>query len=164
MDYLSPIRSELKLKILLKLLSGDKRISELRLDGETRDTTILHVLEEFGDLNLTTKTQGLYKLTPLGIIEAISLKEFILTTEVVEKFKEFWLSHNLDNIPAHLIQNLGSLKDSQLVRAQASGTRHRSPNIHGNYEVFQKNKGDISHISPRLHILVWTNARAGMYN
>lgn len=120
LDYLSPIRSELKLKILLTLLNGEKKISELRLDAETRDTTILHVLEEFGDLNLTTKSQGLYKLSPLGIIEAKSLKEFILTTEVIEKFKTFWLSHNVDDIPAHLLQNIGALKDSQLVRTQAS--------------------------------------------
>ena len=120
MDYLSPIRSELKLKILLKLLNGKKKISELRLDGESRDTTILHILEEFGELNLTTKTQGLYRLSPLGIIEAKILKEFISTTEVVEKFKDFWLTHNVDDIPAHLLQNIGALKDAQLVRTQAS--------------------------------------------
>ena len=120
LDYLSPIRSELKLKILLNLLNGEKKISELRLDAETRDTTILHVLEEFGDLNLTTKNQGLYKLSPLGIIEAKSIKEFILTTEVIEKFKVFWLSHNVDDIPANLLQNIGALKDSQLVCTQAS--------------------------------------------
>ena len=147
MDYLSPIRSELKLKILLKLLSGDKRISELRLDGETRDTTILHILEEFGDLNLTTKTQGLYKLTPLGIIEAISLKEFILTTEVVEKFKEFWLSHNVDDIPSHLIQNLGALKDSQLVRAQASELGI----VHQTFMETMKSSKKIKGISPIFH-------------
>ena len=120
LDYLSPIRSELKLKILLKLLNGEKKISELRLDAATRDTTILHVLEEFGDLNLTTKSQGLYKLSPLGIIEAEILKEFISATEVVEKFKDFWLTHNVDDIPAHLLQNMGALKDAQLVRTQAS--------------------------------------------
>jgi predicted transcriptional regulator len=120
MDYLSPLRSELKLKILLSLLNGEKKISELRFDAATRDTTILHVLEEFGDLNLTTKTQGLYKLSPLGKIEAKILKEFISTTEVIEKFKDFWFSHNIDDIPLFLLQNLGALKDAELVRTQAS--------------------------------------------
>jgi predicted transcriptional regulator len=120
MDYLSPLRSELKLKILLSLLNGEKKISELRIDAEAGDTTILHVLEELGDLSLTTKAQGLYKLSPLGIIEAKILKEFISTAEVVEKFKDFWLTHNVDYIPAHLLQNIGSLKDAQLVRTQAS--------------------------------------------
>ncbi len=119
MDYLSPLRSELKLKILLSLLNGEKKISELRFDAETRDTTILHVLQEFADLNLTTKAQGQYKLSTLGIIEAKILKEFISTGEVVEKFKDFWLSHNVDDIPDHLLQNLGALKDSQLVKTKA---------------------------------------------
>jgi predicted transcriptional regulator len=147
LDYLSPIRSELKLKILLNLLNGEKKISELRFDAETRDTTILHVLEEFGDLNLTTKNQGLYKLTPLGIIEAKSLKEFILTTEVIEKFKVFWLSHNIDDIPAHLLQNIGALKDSQLVCTQASelGIVHKTF-----MEAIKKSK-KIKGISPIFH-------------
>jgi predicted transcriptional regulator len=120
LDILTTLRSELKLKILLSLLNGEKKISDLRFDAETRDTTILHVLQEFGDLNLTTKTQGLYKLSPLGIIEAKILKEFISTGEVVEKFKDFWLSHNVDDIPAYLLQSLGALKDAKLVRTHAS--------------------------------------------
>jgi predicted transcriptional regulator len=120
LDYLSPLRSELKLKILLSLLNGERRIAELRSDVETRDTTILHVLEEFGDLNLTTKTQGVYRLTSLGMIEAKIFKEYISTTEVIEKFKDFWLSHNVDDIPAHLLLNMGALKDALLVRTEAS--------------------------------------------
>ena len=119
-EYFSPIRSELKLSILLKLLDGEKKISELRLDSKTRDTTILHVLEEFGDLNLTTKSQGIYKLTPLGVIEAKNFKEFVSSTEVIGKFKEFWASHNVDDIPEYLIQNIGALKHSELVCTKAS--------------------------------------------
>jgi predicted transcriptional regulator len=147
LDYLSPIRSELKLKILLKLLNGEKKISELRLDGETRDTTILHVLEEFGDLNLITKNQGLYKLSPLGIIEAKSLKGFILTTEVIEKFKTFWLSHNLDDIPTYLLQNIGALKDSQLVCTQASELGI----VHQTFMEAIKTSKKIKGISPIFH-------------
>jgi predicted transcriptional regulator len=120
LDYLSPLRSELKLKILMSLLNGKRKISELRSDVETRDTTILHVLEEFGDLNLITKTQGAYELTTLGTIEAKILKEHISTAKVIEKFKDFWLSHNIDDIPANLLQNMGALKDAQLVRTEAS--------------------------------------------
>ena len=119
MDIWSPLRSELKLKILLSLLNGGKKISDLRFDAETRDTTILHVLQEFGDLNLTTKTQGLYKLSSLGIIVAKNINEFLSTGEVIEKFRDFWLSHNVDDIPAYLLQCIGALKDAQLVRTQA---------------------------------------------
>lgn len=116
MDYLSPLRSELKMKILLSLLNGERKISDLRSDVETRDTTILHVLEEFGELDLTIKAQGVYKLTPLGVIEAKIFREYLSTTEVIEKFKDFWLLHNVADIPSHLLQNIGALSDAQLVR------------------------------------------------
>jgi len=120
LDYLSPLRSELKMKILLSLLCGERKISELRSNVETRDTTILHVLEEFGDLNLTVKSQGVYKLTPLGVIEAKIFKECLSTADVIEKFKDFWLSHNVADIPSHLLLNIGSLSDALLVRTEAT--------------------------------------------
>ena len=108
------------MKILLSLLSGERKISELKSDVETRDTTILHILEEFGDLNLTVKSQGVYKLTPLGVIEAKIFKEYISTTEVIEKFKDFWLSHNVADIPTHLLLNIGALSDALLIRTEAT--------------------------------------------
>jgi predicted transcriptional regulator len=120
LDYLSPLRSELKLKILLSLLNGERKIADLRSEVETRDTTILHVLEEFDDLNLIAKNQGFYTLTPLGIIEAKIFKDYIATTEVIEKFKDFWLLHDITDIPVHLLQNMGALKDAQLVRTDAT--------------------------------------------
>jgi predicted transcriptional regulator len=120
LDYLSPLRSELKLKILLSLLNGERKIAELRTHVETRDTTILHILEEFGDLNLTTKTQGLYKLSSLGIMEAKIFKEFISTVEVIEKYSDFWLSHNIEDIPTPSLQNMGALKNAHLVRTESS--------------------------------------------
>ena len=128
LGYLSPFRSELKLKILLSLLGGERKIADLRYDVETRDTTILHILEEFGDLNLITKEQGVYRLSPLGLIEAKILKEYTSTFEVIEKFKDFWLSHNVDDIPSHLLLNLGALSDATLVRTEASelGVVHKT--------------------------------------
>jgi predicted transcriptional regulator len=128
LDYLSPLRSELKLKILLALLNGEKKIAELKDDVEIRDTTILHILEEFGDLNLTTKTQGIYGLSSLGIMEAKIFRAQISTIEVIDKFKDFWLTHNIADIPEHLLLNLGALKDATIVRTAASelGVVHKT--------------------------------------
>jgi predicted transcriptional regulator len=120
LDYLSPLKSELKLKILLSLLKGERKIAELRADVESRDTTILHVLEEFGDLDLITKSQGVYRLSSLGLFETKILKDFISTIEVIEKFKDFWLLHNVADIPSHLLLNIGALSDALLVRTEAT--------------------------------------------
>ncbi len=47
MEYRALFRSELKQEILLRLLKGDKRLSELKAELESTETTILHVLKEF---------------------------------------------------------------------------------------------------------------------
>lgn len=121
MDYLSPIRSELKVKTMLSLLKGERKLADLRADiTETRDTTILHILEECESLNLITKTKGIYILTSLGLIEAQIIKEYIATIEAIEKFKDFWLLHKITAIPAKLMLNLGALENSELVQTQAS--------------------------------------------
>jgi predicted transcriptional regulator len=147
LDYLSPLRSELKLKILLNLLNGEKKIADLRADVETRDTTILHILEEFGDLNLITKEQGIYKLSPLGLIEAKIFKEYLLTSKVMEKFKDFWLLHNIADISPCLLLNLNALADSLLIRNEASkiGVVHKTF-----LETFKQSKW-FKGISPVFH-------------
>jgi predicted transcriptional regulator len=120
MDYLSLLRSELKQKILLSLLKGGKKLSELKAEVETTETTILHVLKEFEKLELTSKTSGTYCLSPLGFIEAQICRELYNATEAMEKFKEFWLTHQVQPIPSSSILKIGYLKDSILVKSESS--------------------------------------------
>ena len=147
MDYLSPLRSELRLKILLSLLSGERKIADLRSDVETRDTTILHILEEFGDLGLTTKSQGVYRLSSLGLLETKVFKELISTTEVIEKFKDFWLSHNVADIPTFLLLNLGALSNATIFRIEATDLNL----VHEKIVNILKSSKKIKGISPVFH-------------
>jgi predicted transcriptional regulator len=117
-DYLSPIRSELKQKIIVNLLEGEKKLSELKSGIDGKETSILHVLKEFENLKLTTKTSGTYSLTSLGIIEAQIFQDVVSTAKVIEKFKEFWLNHNVQPIPRQLISRLGALKESVVVHSE----------------------------------------------
>ena len=120
MDHFAPVRSDLKLKILLSLLNGEKKISELTADVQTRETSILHVLKEFESLNLTTKSGGIYKLTSLGLLNAQISKEWYTASEVAEEFKDFWLLHDISDIPPHLMLRLGALKNSSLIKTETS--------------------------------------------
>jgi predicted transcriptional regulator len=148
MDYLSPIRSELKQKIILKLLEGEKKLAELRSGIDGRETSILHVLKEFENLNLTTKTKGAYSLTPLGIIEAQIFQDVVSTTEVIEKFKEFWLNHNIKPIPPQLISRLGALKESVLVHTEKT----QLGQVYINFIQILMTSKKVSGISPIFHL------------
>jgi predicted transcriptional regulator len=119
-EYRALVRSDLKQKILFSLLRGDKKLSELKADVDSTETTILHVLKEFEKLSLTTKNLGVYCLTPLGQIEAQICKQCFQATEVMEKFKDFWLTHDVTFIPANLTSRLGSLQEATLVKTESS--------------------------------------------
>ncbi len=117
LDYLAPLRSELKLSILLSLLDGNKKLAELKDEIKTRETSILHVLKEFESLSLTVKSSGIYSLTSLGLIEAQICKSYYSTVEVLEKFKDFWLLHDIKPIPPSLMFKMGDLIDSTLIHS-----------------------------------------------
>jgi predicted transcriptional regulator len=118
MDYLGPLKSDLKQQILLSLLMGDKKIGEIHADVKSSETTILHIIKEFENLNLTTKLSGTYQLTSLGLLEAQMCKNASKTANVIEKFKDFWLPHDITAIPPNLAIRLGALCDSTLIRAE----------------------------------------------
>jgi predicted transcriptional regulator len=120
MNYRAIIRSELKQNILLSLLEGSKRLSELKTDVQTTETTVLHVLKEFENLGLTTKLAGVYSLSSLGLMYGSICYEFTDSTDVLEKFKDFWLNHDVEAIPSNFMLTLGSLKDSSLVKTESS--------------------------------------------
>jgi predicted transcriptional regulator len=120
LDYGSPLRTELKRKILLSLLEKERKIAELKSCVGARETSILHVLEEFQRLNLLAKTEGTYRLSSLGVIEAIICRECFSTVEVIKKFKDFWLHHDLAGIPTNLLLTVGALEDSILIRSEPS--------------------------------------------
>ncbi|MCW4019114.1 MAG: DUF1724 domain-containing protein [Candidatus Bathyarchaeota archaeon] len=116
MEYLAPLRSELKLKILLSLLSGEKKTAELKTEIAARETTILHVLKEFEAEKLTSKTAGTYRLTSLGTLSAQICKEVAESADVLKEFKEFWLLHDTSAIPLNLMSKIGALKGAYLIR------------------------------------------------
>jgi len=114
-DYLAPLRSEIKLTVITELLEGDKKLSELAQMLDTRPTTISHILKEFETLEFLKKSGGLYSLTPLGQVEAKICKATLTGTRVVKKYRDFWLTHDVSGLPDGSISAIGALNDSTIV-------------------------------------------------
>jgi predicted transcriptional regulator len=105
------------MNILLSLLDKEKKVAELEKETHTRVTTILHALKDLEMLEVTTKNKGVYKLTPLGVLEAQICKECNRSLVVLEKHKNFWLSHDMKAIPPALMTNLGAIEKSDMIKA-----------------------------------------------
>lgn len=146
-EYIALLRSELKQKVLLSLLLSGKKLAELKTDIDTSETTILHVLKEFEKHNLTTKNAGTYSLTSLGRIEAQICQDSYSTAQVMAKFKDFWLSHDIKPLPANLLYKLGSFQDATLVKSE----RSELGKVHDTFLKMMANTKRVLGISPIFH-------------
>jgi len=114
--YFKLYRSELKLNIISSLLRGEKKLSTLREELGSSGSTIIHALKDLEALNLTQQEGKHYKLTSLGVMEAILIEEASSAVKVLERFQDFWLQHDVTDIPSHLLQRIGALQDSTLIQ------------------------------------------------
>jgi predicted transcriptional regulator len=147
MEYRALFRSELKQQILFSLLNGSKRLSDLKVDSDSTETTILHVLKEFEELELTTKSAGVYSLSPLGQIEAQICRQSYRATTVLEQFKEFWLTHNVKAIPPNLMVKIGELQEAMLMKTESS----ELGKVHEIFLKMMANTNKVVGISPVFH-------------
>jgi predicted transcriptional regulator len=147
LEYIALLRSELKQKVLLSLLKSDKKLADLKTDINTTETTILHVLKEFEKLGLTTKTAGVYSLSSLGRIDAQICEDSYNAGQVMEKFKEFWLLHDIKPIPANLLFKIGVLRDAHLVKSE----RSELGKVHDTFLKMMANTRKVVGVSPIFH-------------
>lgn len=120
-------RSAVRTKVMLCLLeggqnageqnAGELNAGELEMEMGLRATTILHCLKELSEEKLVTKRDRGYRLTNIGRIQAIILEELIGTIVVLDRHWDFWMIHDLSDIPVKLQMNLGMLVQCQLIKS-----------------------------------------------
>lgn len=147
MEYIALLRSELKQKVLRSLLNSDKKLAELKTDIGTTETTILHVLKEFEKLGLTTKNAGVYSLSSIGRVDAQICEDSYKIGQVMKKFKDFWLLHDIKPIPASLIFKIGALRNASLVKSESS----ELGKVHDTFLKMMSNTKKVLGVSPIFH-------------
>ena len=110
-------RSEIRIKVLIFLTSGTKKMGELRVHLNLPSTTILHAMSAMEEEGLIGSTKRGYTLTNIGMIQAMMLKDMIDTIAALFVNKKFWLNHDLSGVPYHLLKRIGVLSDCEVVKA-----------------------------------------------
>ena len=147
MSRLPALKSTFKTRLLLALYDGEKKVSDLEKITQTVGTTILHAIKELEQMELTTKTDGIYKLTPLGILEAQIYQGCYRSLNVLEKYKDFWLTHDVSCIPSDLMMNIGAIENSNLVKS----TDIDLQKVHETFVALLSSAKTILGISPIFH-------------
>ncbi len=136
--------SDLRKKIIIRLYYDKKPLGHLRDDLKINSTTAIHALKELEKYNITFQDNDKnYSLTNIGRVIAVKLLDFNDVAEVLEKYKEFWLEHDMSGIPEHLIEKIGWLKDSELVK----DTEIDIFKVHSNFINLLKNAKEIRGVS-----------------
>lgn len=115
-DLKSFTRSSMRTKIMLSMLEKQKTASELARDLNSRTSTILHSIKDLTDNKLVDKTTRGYSLTNTGRIQALILDELVSTIITLNKYSEFWLSHDMSGIPLELQKRIFMLGQSEVLR------------------------------------------------
>jgi predicted transcriptional regulator len=146
-QYFKLFRSELKLNILSSLLRGDKKLGALREELGSSGSTIIHALRDLEAMNLTRQEDKDYKLTSLGVMEAMLIEEAASAGEVLERFQDFWLQHDVTAIPGHLIQRMGALRDSTLIQDNSTALDR----VHVTFQQLLQASRRVWGVSPIFH-------------
>ncbi len=107
--------SPLEINILLNLKDGEKNIANLREKMDSLETSILHALKALENEKLVSKKEKFYQLTNIGKIYALNFDQLVKASTL--RNEDFWLQHDLSDIPSHLQLRLGELSFCNIVRA-----------------------------------------------
>jgi predicted transcriptional regulator len=146
-DYVRLPSSEVRLEILLSLNEAPKTLSELKSETSRRNTTILHALNDLSEINIVTQEEKKYKLTTIGILESTQLKNSVDMAETLQKFQNFWLMHNISEIPKKYLLQIGVLKNAALIKAEDT----HIGKVHERYLDLMKSSKYVKGISPVFH-------------
>ena len=145
--YFQVFRSQLKIKLLSSLLEGEKNLSSLRKEVKASGSSIIHAFTDLEALKLMERDGGKYKLTPLGFIEAILIKEIDSALLVIEKFEDYWLTHDISVIPLYLLRRIGDLEESVLIQNDLEDLNK----VHKTFQQILLTSKKVQGVSPIFH-------------
>ena len=114
--------SDLRKNLAEALRDGKKlTLSELSEHVGASSPAAVHALRELGKENLIQQDEKRnYSLTNIGEIVVRKLEEINLTILTLSNERQFWLEHDLSDVPKNMLDKLGCLADSTVLSSTPS--------------------------------------------
>lgn len=116
------LRSRLITLLLLVLNHGERTRDELKAITKTSSQNLRPLLRVLIENEFVEEGPDTCALTPYGSVVAESLRDFVMTTAVVIRFKQFWNAHAMEELPAIAVDHLCELIGGTIV----SNPKHRA--------------------------------------
>lgn len=112
--------SEKRKNLLIFLMDGPKTLEEIRTSLKVTSSGMIPQIRKL-EKQMLVKLKGKnYALTDTGIIIASILNSFIKTNDIIEKYSDFWASHEIKVIPPLLLRRISELGNCQLIECKLS--------------------------------------------
>jgi predicted transcriptional regulator len=114
--------SDLRNNLAQTLRNGKKMtLSELSEHVGASSPACVHALRELTKEHVTRQDEKRnYLLTNIGEIVTRKFKEINATITALSQHREFWLDHDLSDIPQRLLDKVGYLADSEIISSTAT--------------------------------------------
>ena len=138
--------SDLRNNLAQALRDGKKMtLSQLSEHVGASSPACVHALRELTKEHVTRQDEKRnYLLTNIGEIVTRKFEEVNATITALSLHREFWLDHNLSDIPKHLLDKIGYLADSTII----SNTATDLFSVFSAYFMLLENSKEIRGLSP----------------
>jgi predicted transcriptional regulator len=109
--------SDVRSKIIISLTNGSKNLANLRGELCLSSSTILHGMNQLEEKDFIFRESRYYSLSQTGEIAARILIDMMKSIYTLKKFKPLFLHHEIGCLPNHLLKDVGSLNDSEIVKS-----------------------------------------------
>ena len=110
--------SSVRIKILIGLSEGPKRIEDLTELTGMKSSGIIYCMKKLEKKNLILNKKNYYHLSKIVHKIASELIDMIKTMIVLKNSQKLWLDHEIESIPYDLLMKIGDLSNSKLMESE----------------------------------------------
>jgi predicted transcriptional regulator len=108
--------SGIRIKMMTSLLNGSQTSTQLKDSFKVGASTIIHAARDLEKEYILIEKPDGYHLTSIGKILALKTIDMIKTLKTIDAETEFWINHNISDIPTEFILRIDALLESQIVK------------------------------------------------
>lgn len=118
--------SDIRVKIIISLNEGQKKLGDLKNEVHMRSSSILHSMSQLESRNLIIREFQSYSLSQTGEMVALNLIDLINSFSLMKKHEDFWLNHEINEIPENLINEINCLGHFKIIKVPSPNLLNQS--------------------------------------
>ncbi|MEM4196128.1 MAG: transcriptional regulator FilR1 domain-containing protein, partial [Methanothermobacter sp.] len=112
--------SRVRSGVILNLLDGEKRVSEIKDSIMISNSATTHALMELEERKLVERSSEICRLTSKGKLMGIVLSKFMNSMDAVRLHREFWNKYLIESIPAQFLMDINVFRNAYIVEATST--------------------------------------------